>query len=293
MSTKIYNGFRVNRGDALSNLNALNTVREKVQGLVDAKAAKVMAQRLVEAVDGYCIAHHELCLGPARSFSQQWAEKADKHVRWDLLEEVLKEQRECRAAATRSPDIDCDVTLFLRPDPQTGMLYGYLQEEGVGAHKALLRMPGFEDYAYWNNSEGPEDVSEQDWVRRKKDWYRIFDADVACLQLRFEPNLLSRDMLLAQVPSLEERSLQQAKKLLENLLYRSWSRRRIAKGMVAEERLSEVVGFLQRSRRFTQPTAGPLGQPLRSLSEHLKECLPRDFAECLSMKLQDIPATVS
>lgn len=39
--------------------------------------------------------------------------------------------------------------------------------------QALLDAGIFEDYAYWNNSDQPDTVSDEEWAQRKKDWYHI------------------------------------------------------------------------------------------------------------------------
>ena len=36
--------------------------------------------------------------------------------------------------------------------------------------KVFSEHPNVEYYGYWNNSEGPDDVSEADWEKRKEDW---------------------------------------------------------------------------------------------------------------------------
>lgn len=185
----------------------LGRARSAIQALVDAKQAQLVACQIAEKVDAYCLLRNEgLPLEP------EWAEIESSTVWWAVVDPLHAEQRKCRGSMERSPIIDCDVELTVYMDPVSGVLLGYPQEERVGAYDHLLTLAGVREFGYWNNTDQPEGVSDEEWERRAKLWNQVLDEpDIARLSLRWEPRFEEREAVLAALPTLEQRVARKAK----------------------------------------------------------------------------------
>lgn len=202
MSTKIYNGFRVNTGSLAGNMAKLDEFIDPIQKLVDKKNKSLVLRRAWTMLDSlYMRIHDGVALSDEQKDSTEWG------VLGCSAQAVRKEQRECRGTQERSPGIDCDVSLFLRVHHPSHTILGYLQEERVGVWDALIAMDGVEDFSYWNNTDQPDDVSDEAWDQRRDCWNEVLDERQACFTLSWEPSFsrLAEEDLCA-IPSLEERA---------------------------------------------------------------------------------------
>ncbi len=288
MSTKIYNGFRVNAGSALANLNLLSEVKPGVQALVDRKMLAVLTEQIVFEVDRFSLLRHQVLAGEIAELPADWADKRKEYVGRYVRRKLFEEQTECRRGLQRSPLIDCDVELFLRADPDTGMLLGYLQEERVGAHELLIRTPGIEDFGYWNNTDKPEAVSDEEWEARSRLWDKVLDNPVACLSLKFEPDPLSMPAPASQLdfPSRASRAERCARHKLESDAVAAYPKEIAGGGMV-----SSYFTWASRTMREVRQSIqdGPLKEELHKLTSLYLEVLPPDLQVCLKQTFEEIP----
>ena len=87
---------------------------------------------------------------------------------------ILKALSESSQSNLRTfEDIDCSMNLWIYRGKVYAILYGehYLWDK--------FKPPkGVEDYAYWNNTDGPDDVSRRAWHARSKTWNKVcLDSD--------------------------------------------------------------------------------------------------------------------
>lgn len=88
----------------------------------------------------------------------------------DFYQIVLASRKEQKDLVDETPD-RYQVQLGFAPDPLTGRILC----AWFGSHENLEVFAEFdevEDFSYWNSSECPEDVSEEDWENRIKAWDR-------------------------------------------------------------------------------------------------------------------------
>lgn len=71
------------------------------------------------------------------------------------------------------PAVDTDFNVVLVPTQ--GFVLGRVYTVHRDWRAEWLKQPGVEEYSYWDNMEGPEDVSEADWAARGKAWEAITD----------------------------------------------------------------------------------------------------------------------
>ena len=63
-------------------------------------------------------------------------------------------------------DYDVNVCVFPLENKMLAIYYAHNDE----LYSILKANPAFSDYGYWNNTDKPDDVSEEEWEQRKIDW---------------------------------------------------------------------------------------------------------------------------
>lgn len=122
----------------------------------------------------------------ARVTPLQWA----THYLEDCWTHVNRTQR-------RNPTYDLQVRLSYVADPDDAR-YAYLlvgTEHADAYYPALRALDGVEEFAYWNNTDRPEDVTDEQWDERAAIWGRVlpYSGDVASLSWEHpEPHGLVR-----------------------------------------------------------------------------------------------------
>lgn len=93
----------------------------------------------------------------------------DKITYWTLTQKAKEIQRK---RMEEIPDI-YDVKLGFLKDPETGQLL--CAWFGSNDNKEIFdEFDGVTEFSYWNSTEGPDDVSEEDWEERGEIWNRSF-----------------------------------------------------------------------------------------------------------------------
>ena len=87
---------------------------------------------------------------------------------------VLEMQREVSTKGVRNPLVDFEFQLSLMP--YQGHVYGIIYTEQKEWSDIWMKRPGVVDYSYWNNSDRPDEISDQEWDNRGKVWSAILDG---------------------------------------------------------------------------------------------------------------------
>ena len=75
------------------------------------------------------------------------------------------------------------------------LVFGSQSQENI---KALIKSGVVEDYGYWNNTDEPEDVTEEEWEERRKAWSLIYNASPSEVGLLIEsPSNIQAQLFLA------------------------------------------------------------------------------------------------
>ena len=141
MSTKIYNGFRWD-------------VADWQEALVKAFVFKPVLDRYAQEV---LRRYLELPVGVTL---------ADRWMSW------IDRRNKMRRTNRRDPLVDTDFSLVLFPVAGLSVpgILGMVFTEQQAWQKAWLEQPGVCEYAYWDNTDEPEDMSLEDWQERKRNW---------------------------------------------------------------------------------------------------------------------------
>lgn len=153
MSTKIYNGFRM-RKEGITRLHALMTQ-------LRATCAPIAKQGLLRYA-----ATHMAHLADHRLLNPEEPQKGS--VRGFVTSELMDRLHKLQVEPLRDPSIDFTFEIVLIP------VGNYLLGIPFAEHRVfmdeLFKLPGVEEYGYWNNTDKPEHVTDAQWRKRAKDW---------------------------------------------------------------------------------------------------------------------------
>ena len=202
MSTHLEHGFRLHPpkpGTAPDPFSFIAAARAALDPIRQSAYIVALARRAVEYLD--TAEHTDQPVAAARAYLQK------KHKR--VLDDGI-----------RQPGYDFTCTLTVGPDPNdsAGPLYVLVFAEMPEYLAAVEQLPGVEHWPYWNSTDGPADVSAEDWDARGQTWDRVLTDQANPSQLR--PRLswdlhtrwsdyavgATREKILAAIPSRAERA---------------------------------------------------------------------------------------
>lgn len=158
MSTKLYTGFKLKTHSLDAAVGILDSLKPKLKDIRREATLRWLANRATTLVDRLALSDSKL--DPNTSpFSA-------------ALEELRKRQFKVRASKHRDPEVDFsfEVVLFKHPNGIFGLYFA--EQEALTT--AFLSLPEVEDFSYWDNTDQPERISEEEWASRKATWGLIF-----------------------------------------------------------------------------------------------------------------------
>lgn len=166
MSTKIYNGYRILGSSLDEVITKLFSNKENFKKLIEDKIQVDILSRVIYS-------YHELCFSV---FLKKEKSKLSLSAFEKVISEALESERD-RELRERDT-IDISICLF----PQKQSMYGqdyYLMMLFAGNESSLLNESklwkelGIEEFAYWDNTDPIETLTEEEWVTRGKQWKKV------------------------------------------------------------------------------------------------------------------------
>lgn len=152
MSTTIYKGFRLEVTEFQAALQIVNSFRpwvsQKAEELLDAFTANAQSSPVFKDQDPFTL----------------WL---------DARKEFIEKK------GRRVPALDTDFSVTLIP--VDGAVLGIAYTEHQNWFEAWCKHPGVQDYAYWNNTDKPDDISDEEWEARSNAW-EIMSSDPVSMQ---------------------------------------------------------------------------------------------------------------
>lgn len=155
MSTKIYTGYHLGNPTFFELNNLLNDYRKKVEEIMLGLYVEDFAKKTVEIVDG--LSFGNLAHRPAENSIMS-------SVYWDMVDQIRKGE----ASDSRLEGLDLTARVWVFPID--GAILAYVGTEHGEYLEAFGAMPGVKEYGYWDNSDKPDEVTEEEWGQREKDW---------------------------------------------------------------------------------------------------------------------------
>lgn len=153
MSTKIFDGFKIESQDFLNINKKLDKFRKQIFPEAERRITDKIIKNAVSMFDNQRITN-----------GKKDTEFFDCF--WKIEKGAFREQREDKCSI-----YDVSVSVFLLPirDFTIGIIYTSQDD----FKRAFFRKRFVKDYAYWNNTDPDKKVSEKEWEQRRKDWNSI------------------------------------------------------------------------------------------------------------------------
>lgn len=156
MSTKIYNGFKIDSNDIFEVQNILMGHHEKVKEITENKTIEFLIRFAVEGLDKDTIEGKE----------------TKKNYLSEAGSSLMDRQREVKKSGYRDPVIDFEAEVVVIP--YEGKFYGIYYSQQDAFLNNLLENPKVSEFGYWDNTERDDKVSAKEWKQRQKIWDGIF-----------------------------------------------------------------------------------------------------------------------
>ena len=211
-------------------------------------------------------------------------EELDSMIGLAVYDFIEKEIKEIEKTQHRNPEYDFDFKIqfyFLKDK-----ILAFVMTEEVARRRAMdfwESLEGVEYYGYWNNTDMPDDISEEEWDQRGKDWDEALSehiigmtgvgVDCVCFQHRgqfFSEE--GREKMNKEAPTIEERSKVVAHKIVEHYYF----------GHKFKEKTDEIMktqnGLFSHVRKITDIIKSEDGQKrLKAVQEKVREALIPDL----------------
>lgn len=165
MSTKIYTGFILDPGTDI--FIVAKKTREHFLPILH---KRIHAEFMRSVVN-----HYDQAYFPETAVGFRRGNKLPKKHEI-TVQDILKASRKELENHVESID-DFQVRVGFAPDPETGRMLGYFAGRDE-LFDEFLTFDGVSDYHYQNSSEGPDDISEEDWNTRRQVWDRVLPVGV-------------------------------------------------------------------------------------------------------------------
>lgn len=175
MSTKIFNGFIINREVSTYELNEMmNIIRKEVNNTYLEIIYKDFIKFIAKILDNkYCMSkrkyniflNKELEVEENEIICKIFTKKVKESI---LSEELFNSDYDYSCSMTIHPLKDKILLLLFSQRNEYNKLFGEWDKEGEIYTKNKFNF--IDEYNYYNNTDRPENISEKDWEAREKDW---------------------------------------------------------------------------------------------------------------------------
>lgn len=175
MSTKIYNGYKIDFNDfyelRLFCEELGQKIIEKRQELVGKRSCEIITNNIINLIMGY-------------------KPEIEKYTFWDAYKSLSDKQDQIKNTKQRDPlnDFEFAVTFIPLEDKTLCLLYTERKDfKEIWESYSIVK-----DYYYQNQTDMPEDISQEEWEQREIDWENALKYDIPCLSgFTFEPVYIS------------------------------------------------------------------------------------------------------
>lgn len=157
MSIKIFNGYLFPQNDLAAAIAHLSSIRAEVSDCGTEVISAYYARRAAEKIDQ----------------SHQRGETLEESPLAGLLVEVLDRQREAKKSGLRDHEVDTEASAVILP--ANGKVLVMVFAEHASMRDIITR--GLIPHQYWDSTDKPDDVSEEEWEKRRQDWETALGAD--------------------------------------------------------------------------------------------------------------------
>lgn len=201
MSMTIYTGFKLKANTIEEAYEIAEDFRLKANEIAEEETIKWIAREAAHLFDEATLAGQEPEL--TRKVSE---------ARYDFMRTSSEQDRK-QSRDFSGVDMTSEIVIF----PTDKGIVGILYTENSKIEDAWKSLPEVEDFSYWNNSDHPEDVLDEEWEERSRVWNKVFESRrgsipssaLRGITITFTLNqqqfLLDRELVNDFWPTMEER----------------------------------------------------------------------------------------
>lgn len=157
MSTKIYNGYILSRISFMQLQKRVAETRARMKEGLEEECFKFLANIIADLAD--------------RIVLMGWPEGQELHEERTLLWEAffrLQDEFDKDDEGVGSL-LKCEAAFFPHKEGVLAMIF----TRNPAFREVFEKTRGIKEFNYWNNTDAPEDVSEEEWTRRERIWHEV------------------------------------------------------------------------------------------------------------------------
>ncbi len=214
MSTKIFNGYMLGFS-AMTDIWVIDqwasVFRKRISHMEDDLRARLFATVTATLVDRIALLDDpKRLLSIVNGLTDENAKTLSDHRTPFMVafEHIANHEKKIRETSMRDPDYDFECNVQILHVPGRNILLAMLFTEQEAYRILWRRMPHVQEYAYWNSTDQPSYLTDEQWDRRRRDWDKalgednqkeLFEINVENLGLRFDQTVsLARFMAMHQ-----------------------------------------------------------------------------------------------
>lgn len=213
VSIKLHNGYLINASDMMGVMGVLQSFAREVTPVFEECAAALVGSMCVNAIDAL-----------AMGMPVPWLEEDDGFrgsVALCAIMHVNRRQTKIQETMRRDPKMDFECKVTVIPTPRK--VFATLYTERPEFERVWRETAGVTHYPYWDNTDGPDDMSGEEWKQRGAEWCEATGRSYipARVGLTFEPfdsriPILSQQEIVKSFPTFEKRCLRMAKHVVRD-----------------------------------------------------------------------------
>jgi hypothetical protein len=161
MSTKIYNGFKIDTGDISEVQSIFNGHQVALKQVTKEKIIEFLVKSAVEEFDKDKVYNNPV--------------EEDKNYISQANQEMRDRQRESKKNNSRDPEIDFEAEIAIFPFE--GNFYGIYYSEQNEFYNNLLKQKKVSEFSYYDNTDKPDRITKKEWEERERVWDTIFKGN--------------------------------------------------------------------------------------------------------------------
>lgn len=170
MSTKIYNGYRFDKDYSLRELDTLlMELKKEIQKVANKEYCKRILDELLYVYDCKCFFGEEIAKKRMNEYCKKEPEKLSwLNVLYDIGFYVDDKIKESKVSGKRSLQYDFGCEIHIMPTKDKLLFTLYVEKEEF--KEIIESKPFVLEYMYQNQTDKPDDISDEEWEERAKDW---------------------------------------------------------------------------------------------------------------------------
>lgn len=171
MSTKIYNGLQIQYMPIKDLVAWSKKARKELIPVAKEEFTKSFV-KMVEAAIVYVQTGVQIdsCIHDYNALKE--LENPNYKDVFSILDKEVRSMIKANKSANTIMEFESafglDSTVYVFPLENNYLAIPLIDNDAI--HKAFKNLPEVSWYGYWNNVDAPEDMSEEEWEQRKKDW---------------------------------------------------------------------------------------------------------------------------